>query len=87
VNDGLVIDLSAMRGVRVDPAARTARAGAGCTQGDLNHATHAFGLAVPAGIRLAATFGDNLARLRAVKRKYDPKDLFRVNHNIKPATS
>jgi hypothetical protein len=47
---GLVIDLSAMKGVRVDPDARTARVGAGCTQGDVDHATHAFGLAVPAGI-------------------------------------
>jgi hypothetical protein len=50
VNDGLVIDLSMMKGVRVDPAARTARVGAGCTQGDVDHATHAFGLAMPAGI-------------------------------------
>jgi hypothetical protein len=50
VNDGLVIDLSAMKGVRVDPGARKARAEAGCTQGDLDHATHAFGLATPAGI-------------------------------------
>lgn len=50
VNDGLVIDLSMMKGVRVDPAARTARVGAGCTQGDVDHATHAFGLATPAGI-------------------------------------
>src|ERR1700726_1731900 len=50
VDDGLVIDLSAMKGVRVDPLARTARVGAGCTQGDVDHATHAFGLAVPAGI-------------------------------------
>src|SRR5262249_42284577 len=50
VNDGLVIDLSAMKGVRVDPAARTVRVGAGSTQGDVDHATHAFGLAVPAGI-------------------------------------
>lgn len=49
-DDGLVIDLSAMKGVRVDPDARTARVGPGCTQGDLDHATHAFGLAVPAGI-------------------------------------
>ena len=47
---GLVIDLSLMKGVRVDPALRTVRAGAGCTQGDLDHATHAFGLAVPSGI-------------------------------------
>jgi hypothetical protein len=50
VDDGLVIDLSNMKGVRVDPAARTARVGAGCTQGDVDHATHVFGLAVPAGI-------------------------------------
>jgi FAD/FMN-containing dehydrogenase len=50
VNNGLVIDLSPIKGIRVDPAARTARVGAGCTQGDVDHATHAFGLAVPAGI-------------------------------------
>jgi hypothetical protein len=50
VDDGLVIDLSASRGVRVDPVACTARVGAGCTQGDVDHATHAFGLATPAGI-------------------------------------
>jgi FAD binding domain/Berberine and berberine like len=50
VNRGLVLDLSQMKGVRVDPTARTARVGAGCTQGDVDHATHVFGLAVPAGI-------------------------------------
>jgi FAD/FMN-containing dehydrogenase len=50
VDDGLVIDLSAMTGVRVDPATATVRAEAGCLQADLDHATHAFGLAVPAGI-------------------------------------
>jgi len=50
VDDGLVIDLSSMKGVRVDPTVRTARVSAGCTQGDVDHATHAFGLAVPAGI-------------------------------------
>src|SRR5262249_37249925 len=50
VDDGLVIDLSPMKGVRVDPVVQTARVDAGCTQGDLDHATHAFGLAAPAGI-------------------------------------
>jgi FAD/FMN-containing dehydrogenase len=50
VDDGLVIDLSMMKGVRVDPAERTVRVGPGCTSGDVDHATHAFGLAVPFGI-------------------------------------
>jgi FAD/FMN-containing dehydrogenase len=50
VDDGLVIDLSQMRGVRVDPVERTVRAGAGCVTGDIDHALHAFGLAVPFGI-------------------------------------
>jgi FAD/FMN-containing dehydrogenase len=50
VDDGLVIDLSAMRGVRVDPTSRTARAAGGCVWGDVDHATHAFGLATPSGI-------------------------------------
>ena len=49
-DDGLVIDLGSMKGIRVDPEHRTVRVGAGCTQGDVDHATHAFGLAVPAGI-------------------------------------
>ncbi len=49
-NDGLVIDLSRLKGIRVDPAARTVRVEPGCTQGDVEHAAHAFGLAVPAGI-------------------------------------
>jgi FAD/FMN-containing dehydrogenase len=49
-DDGLVIDLSRMKGIRVDPVNRTVRAEPGCTQGDVDHATHSFGLAVPAGI-------------------------------------
>jgi hypothetical protein len=49
-DDGLVIDLSQMRTVRVDPATRTARVDPGCTAADLDHATYAFGLAVPLGI-------------------------------------
>ncbi len=49
-DDGLVIDLSPIKYVLVDPAARTARVGGGCTWGDVDHATHAFGLAVPSGI-------------------------------------
>ena len=49
-DDGVVIDLSSMRGVRVDPQAKTARAEGGATWGDFNHATHAFGLATTGGI-------------------------------------
>jgi FAD/FMN-containing dehydrogenase len=50
-NDGgLVIDMSPMRTVRVDPGTKTARADAGATWGDFNHATHAFGLATTGGI-------------------------------------
>jgi FAD binding domain/Berberine and berberine like len=47
---GLVIDLAPMKGVRVDPDARTARAQAGVLLGELDRETQAFGLAVPAGI-------------------------------------
>lgn len=49
-DEGLVIDLSRMRGIRVDPVKRTARVEGGCTWGDVDHATHAFGLATPSGI-------------------------------------
>jgi FAD/FMN-containing dehydrogenase len=49
-DDGVVIDLSGMRGVQVDPAAGTARAEGGATWGDFNAATNAFGLATTGGI-------------------------------------
>jgi FAD/FMN-containing dehydrogenase len=49
-DDGLVMDLSRMRGVRVDPARQTARVEGGCTWGDVDHATRAFGLATPSGV-------------------------------------
>ena len=49
-DDGVVIDLSAMRGVRVDPQASTARVSGGATWGDLNSAAYAFGLATTGGI-------------------------------------
>jgi FAD/FMN-containing dehydrogenase len=49
-DDGLVIDLSALRGLHVDPAARTVRVAGGCTWGEVDRASHAFGLAVPSGI-------------------------------------
>ena len=48
-DDGLVIDLSRMKGIRVNPAARAVRVEAGCVWGDVDHATHAFGMAAPCG--------------------------------------
>jgi len=49
-DDGLVIDLASIKYTRVDPAARTVTVGGGCTWGDVDHATHVFGLATPSGI-------------------------------------
>ena len=49
-DDGLVIDLAPIKYTRVDPAARTVTVGGGCVWGDVDHATHAFGLATPSGI-------------------------------------
>ena len=45
----LVIDLSLLRSTTVDPANHTVRADAGCTWGDVDHATVAFGMATPSG--------------------------------------
>jgi FAD/FMN-containing dehydrogenase len=49
-DDALVIDLAPIKYTRVDPAAQTVIVGGGCTWGDVDHATHAFGFAVPSGI-------------------------------------
>src|ERR671936_464595 len=49
-DDAFVIDLSLMKGVRIDPVARTARVQAGVLLGELDREAQAFGLAVPAGI-------------------------------------
>jgi FAD/FMN-containing dehydrogenase len=49
-DDGMVIDLSKMKGIRVDPNSGTARAQAGVTLGELDRETQVFGLAVPSGI-------------------------------------
>lgn len=53
-DDALVVDLSPMRGVTVDPEHRTVRVDGGATWGDVDHATVAFGMATPSGF-LAST--------------------------------
>jgi FAD/FMN-containing dehydrogenase len=50
VDDGLVIDLSGLKGTVVDPDTRTATIGGGCLAGEVDAATHGHGLATPAGI-------------------------------------
>jgi FAD/FMN-containing dehydrogenase len=49
-DDGLVIDLSLLHGVQVDPQGRRARAGGGTTWGEFNEATYQYGLATTGGI-------------------------------------
>lgn len=68
-DDGLVIDLSEMTGVRVDPQARTAWVQAGATWADLDHETQPFGLATPGGVVsdtgiAGLTLGGGLGHLR-----------------------
>ncbi|WP_280298690.1 FAD-binding oxidoreductase [Nocardia neocaledoniensis] len=50
VDDGIVLDLGAMKGIRIDPERRIARVQGGCTWGDFDHAAHTFGLATTGGI-------------------------------------
>jgi FAD/FMN-containing dehydrogenase len=57
IDGGLLVDISALRGVRVDPKARRARAQGGCLLGDVDHATQAFGLATTLGVNSITGIG------------------------------
>src|SRR5262245_43254213 len=66
---GIVVDLSRMRGVRVDPEARTARASGGAHLGELDRQAQAFGLACPVGVVrhtgvAGLTLGGGMGRLQ-----------------------
>jgi FAD/FMN-containing dehydrogenase len=50
IDDGVVIDLSLLKDIHVDPQARTVRVGGGCTWGEVDRATNEHGLATPSGI-------------------------------------
>ena len=49
-DDGVVVDLCLLKSIDVDPPARTVRVGGGATWGEVDRATHPFGLATPSGI-------------------------------------
>jgi FAD/FMN-containing dehydrogenase len=50
VDDGVVVDMSNINNITIDPVRKTARVGGGATWGDLDHASHAFGLATVGGV-------------------------------------
>jgi FAD/FMN-containing dehydrogenase len=99
-DDGLMIDLSLMRGVRVDPARRLARVEGGSLLGDLDHESMAFGLVTTAGTvshtgvggltlgggfgRVARRFGLALDNLRAVDIVTAGGDLLRASAEENP---
>jgi len=49
-DDGVLVDLSPLKDIQVDPEARTVRVGGGCVWGEVDRATNAHGLATPSGI-------------------------------------
>src|SRR5689334_24635505 len=58
VDNGIVIDLSPLKDVQVDPDARTVRVGGGCVWKEVDAATGEFGLATPSGIIGTTGVGD-----------------------------
>jgi FAD/FMN-containing dehydrogenase len=82
LDGGLMIDLSPMRGIHVDPKARTARAQGGITWASgryVNYLDHD-----ESGDPVAAAYGSNYRRLQALKAQYDPSNFFHMNQNIRP---
>jgi len=73
-DDGMVIDLSAQKAIRVDPEQRTARVQPGVLLGELDHATQAFGLATPTGnVSMTGVAGLTLGGgLGWIARKHGP---------------
>ncbi|HEY3163174.1 MAG TPA: FAD-binding oxidoreductase [Candidatus Limnocylindrales bacterium] len=99
-DDGLVLDLSRMRGVTVDPATRTARANGGALLGELDVAAQAHGLVCPVGVightgvagltlgggigRLQRNFGLTIDNLRAVELVTADGRLVRASETEEP---
>lgn len=99
-DDGLMIDLSPMDAVRVDPDTQTARVQGGATMADLDHETQAHGLAVPGGIisttgvagltlgggwgRLARKYGLTIDNLRSADVVTAEGELVHASENENP---
>jgi hypothetical protein len=77
-DDRLIIDLTPMGAVRVDPIQKRAWVQGGALLGALDRATQPVRRAYPP---------DKLARLTALKDRYDPDNVFHLNHNIRPSAS
>jgi FAD/FMN-containing dehydrogenase len=75
-DNGVTLDFSRMKNVRVDAGKKRAYVEPGATLADLDAAVQAHGL--------AAAYGSNYERLVEIKKRYDPENVFHLNQNIKP---